>query len=349
MIGLDIGGANLKAWHSSRLAIHESFALWKSPELLSSRLRGLLDSMPPAERVLVTMTGELADCYTTKREGVTAICQAVVEASGSWSPVAQVEFWQTTGGFVDQARAVAEPLLTAASNWHALASMTGVLFPHDDLLLVDIGSTTTDLIPVNRGRVAAVGRTDLTRLAAGELVYTGVRRTSLCAVLPVFEGELAAWGRVSIPVSSELFATSQDVHLLLGHLEEDASFCETADGRPATKAFAAARIARQWCSDDLELTPADVRSLAQAAAASQRSQITQAAGRVLIREGGSSRKLVLAGEGEFVGREVARELGFAEEKIISLKQHWTAAGSEAACARALVELARHQGAAIFQR
>jgi len=41
-----------------------------------------------------------------------------------------------------------------------------------DALLVDIGSTTTDLVAVHNGRVQATGRSDFERLISGELVYT---------------------------------------------------------------------------------------------------------------------------------------------------------------------------------
>ena len=53
---------------------------------------------------------------------------------------------------------------------------------HPDALLIDVGSTTADVVPIVAGRVAATGRNDLERLQAGELVYTGVLRTNLAAI-----------------------------------------------------------------------------------------------------------------------------------------------------------------------
>ncbi|QDV29147.1 Hydantoinase/oxoprolinase [Planctopirus ephydatiae] len=339
IVGLDIGGANLKAWHAAGQALAIPFALWKSPRQLSGQIAAMLQQLPVADRVAVTMTGELADCFATRTEGVEFIVCAVEQAVRSVLPDSIMQFWQTHGKFVTPGDAMASPLLTAASNWQALASMVGLLFPQDDLLLLDIGSTTTDLIPILQGQVSAGGRTDLERLAASELVYTGVRRTVVCHMLPSFQGELDRYGHVSIPLSSELFATSLDVYLLLGSIEEDPENCETADGRPATKEFAEARLARQICSDQSELTTHDMIKLAMAAASAQRQQIVQATRRVIDCASRPIKKIVLSGSGEFLGRQVAVQAGFQSDKILSLKDYWTTAGSEVACARALVELA----------
>ena len=49
---------------------------------------------------------------------------------------------------------------------------------------MDIGSTTTDLVPLVAGAVAAVGEDDAGRLAAGELAYTGLTRSFVMAMAP---------------------------------------------------------------------------------------------------------------------------------------------------------------------
>src|SRR4051812_47048682 len=79
-LGLDIGGANLKAAHSDGSARTVPFALWKHPERLADELRQLSATMPAYQRVGVTMTGELCDCFATKSDGVRAILQAVNDA-----------------------------------------------------------------------------------------------------------------------------------------------------------------------------------------------------------------------------------------------------------------------------
>jgi len=79
VLGLDIGGANLKAAHSEWRRAHVAFALWKHPERLAEELGRLGAAMPAHDRLAVTMTGELCDCFATRREGVRAILQSVQE------------------------------------------------------------------------------------------------------------------------------------------------------------------------------------------------------------------------------------------------------------------------------
>ena len=128
---------------------------------------------------------------------------------------------------------------------------------HPDALLIDVGSTTADVIPIAGGRVAATGRNDLERLLAGELVYTGVLRTNLAAIAPRVPVR-GGW----CPVSSEYFAISADVHLVLGHLAPEAYDCPTPDGRPATVEFARERIARLVCADAEQLDGDEIDAIA---------------------------------------------------------------------------------------
>ena len=116
----------------------------------------------------------------------------------------------------DIAEALATPELAAASNWHALASFACRFLPERTGLLIDIGSTTTDIIPLVQGRVAALGCNDMQRLVSRELVYRGVGRTPICAMmstLPV--------NRKSCPTAAEVFATAADAYVLTGDLIED--------------------------------------------------------------------------------------------------------------------------------
>src|SRR4029077_6920769 len=117
------------------------------------------------------------------------------------------------------------------------ARVVGRLFP--DCLLIDVGSTTTDIIPIVAGRPATSSRTDLDRLREGELVYTGALRTpggAIASVVPVR-------GR-AVAVSAEGFALAGDVHLWRGELAPGDYSVPSPDGRPATNAFAGERLAR---------------------------------------------------------------------------------------------------------
>src|SRR5215210_5003862 len=124
-IALDIGGANIKAAHTSGRARVLPFALWKRPEELPRVLTSLASTFPPADRVAVTMTAELCDCYSTKAEGVKDILDAVARAFRG----RQIRVWGTDERFHDVADLLAAPELAAAANWLALATLAARLLP----------------------------------------------------------------------------------------------------------------------------------------------------------------------------------------------------------------------------
>ena len=262
ILGLDIGGANIKAATADGESGSVAFPLWRAPQELTAKLRSLrlLQNSHP-DLIALTMTGELADCFATKSEGVRRIVESVEAAY----PGLPVRVWLTSGEFAEPADAVELWNLAAAGNWHALATWSARAVPSGAGLLIDIGSTTTDLIPLLDGQPGMSGRTDLERLQAGELVYTGVRRTPVCALANAVplrrsdsDGELD-----QIPLAAEFFATALDVHLLTGDTAEDAADCDTADGRPATREWAANRLAHQLCCDSTELELWQLREIAE--------------------------------------------------------------------------------------
>ncbi|MCA9016956.1 MAG: hypothetical protein KDA77_16610, partial [Planctomycetaceae bacterium] len=135
VIGLDIGGANLKSADCDGRANAVAFELWKTPELLAQALQELLKEYQRPDLVAVTMTGELADCYPTKAAGVEQILVAVQQAVLP----APVVVWQTGAEFLTTDLAREFPLLVAAANWHAQATWLGRMIPDQCGILIDIG------------------------------------------------------------------------------------------------------------------------------------------------------------------------------------------------------------------
>ena len=225
------------------------------------------------------------------------------------------------------AEARARPLEVAAANWVASALAVGAR--HPDALMLDVGSTTADVIPVEGGRVAAAGRNDLDRLLAGELVYSGVLRTNLATIAP----RVPVRGRWC-PVSSELFAISADVHLILGHLTAEDYTCPTPDGRAASVECARERVARLVCADVEQLEPGEVDAIAAFLHAEQVRQIEAAGRQVGTRVADGATPVVTFGAGAFLGRAAAERLG---RPVVEMP--WSAAERDAAPAAALAELA----------
>jgi probable H4MPT-linked C1 transfer pathway protein len=159
-------------------------------------------------------------------------------------------------------------------------------------------------------------RRDPERLTAGELVYTGVRRTPLCALL-------------GTGGAAEFFATTHDVYLLLESIPEDAADTDTADGRPATRDGAHGRLARMLCGDAETITRSATLALAKRLSLIQKQAIDRAARRHEFRT------LILSGIGEFLAREVFADFA---GPIISLTERLGPERSAAACAVAVAVL-----------
>ena len=326
VLGLDVGGANLKAAHTNGAARSRPFALWKDPSGLPDALRGFIAEMPPADLLAVTMTGELCDCFESKRQGVNAILDAV-EAASAGKPI---RVWRTDGRFLDVVAVRRAPLMAAAANWLALATFAGRYAPKGPALLIDIGSTTTDIVSLQDGRPMPKGRTDPERMRSGELVYTGVRRTPLCAIM-------------GTGGAAELFATTLDVYLLLGWITEDAADHNTADGRPATKAAAHARLARMLCADLETSTIEEREKLVNIVLLKQVTSLQWAVERVAGRLREPPRTVIVAGEGEFLVLPVLKEQkAIPPCPVVRLLETLGAEISRAACAHAVAVLAAEE-------
>ncbi len=132
-------------------------------------------------------------------------------------------------------------LSSAAANWLASADYLRAEYP--DAVLLDIGSTTADIIPLMRF-ASMKGLTDLLRLQKGYLIYTGMLRGNIATLL-----QSVMLDRVLTPVSSEYFAISADAHLVLGHITPAQYTCDTPDKKEKTKKAALRRLARVVCAD----------------------------------------------------------------------------------------------------
>jgi probable H4MPT-linked C1 transfer pathway protein len=282
------------------------FALWKQPDRLPAALAELVGQFPDAVEFAVTMTGELCDCFETKRQGVNAILDAVLNVSRS----RPVRVWSTDGAFVNVEEARRDHLKVAAANWHATATFAGRYVPSGPAILVDVGSTTTDVIPILDGRPVPQGLTDYVRLYTFELVYTGVRRTPLCTILG-FNG------------AAELFATTLDAYLLLGLIPEDPTDCDTADGRPATRPYARARVSRMLGGDAEVISEDTTTSIAEGVYEQQCDRLHYAVEHAMSRlervmhDREIEPTLILSGAGEFLARHALRHRGTDQDRSLT--------------------------------
>src|SRR6266581_3902897 len=318
VVGWDIGGAHLKAARAEHGRIVDAVQV-ASPlrlglEALEQAFARAKPKMGRADRHICTMTGELADTFASRTEGVV--------------------LYAGRAGFIAPQAAVRHAEDIASANWHATAALLAKL--PGTALLIDMGSTTTDIVPVTAGVIAARGSTDAERLACGELVYTGLVRSFVMAI-----AERAPVAGSWTPLVAENFANMADVYRLLENLADGVDQMPTADGRPKTLAASRARLARMVGRDVAD--GQDWTLLARWFAEAQIRTITDAALLVVSRgELPGEAPIVAAGIGGAIIGEVARRLGrtcVGFESLLDVAPHARAAASHCAPAAALALLA----------
>ncbi len=314
VLGWDIGGVNTKAARVESApegpvglrALSEPYELQRAAGALGPTLSRLAQRLLRGDRAgahAVTMTAELSQFFRTKREGVGFVLDAVQSAF----PDDPVLVYTVGGDYISPGEARRRPLEVAASNWAATAALVARFEP--EALMIDTGSTTTDIIPISGGRVRANGRTDPARLQSGELVYTGTVRTpaeALVQAVPLPGGVTA--------VSAEGFALIGDALVWLGRLDPDSYAAPTPDGRPATREFAGERLARLVCADRDMLGDTAIDRIASALAEAQICRIVAGIDAVRARWPSITRAVV-AGLGAFIASEAAERGGLT---VISL-------------------------------
>lgn len=303
-LGWDLGGAHLKAVEvigAGRVArvVQVPCPLWQGLERLEEAIDGVLALVGRGSlRHAVTMTGELADLFEDRASGVATLIGVVRRRL----PEARLLIYAGPKGFLEPDAALDASDLVASANWMAAGQFVATRVPAG--LLVDLGSTTADLVPFSGEVVKARGYSDHERLEQEELVYTGAVRTPLLALarrVP-FAG---AW----VPLMAEHFATTADVYRLTGELPEHADLHASADGRDKGIAASARRIARMVGMDAGAADLSAWRRLAGFFAEAQIRALADACERILSRgELPADAPLVGAGVGRFVVERLAQRL-----------------------------------------
>jgi probable H4MPT-linked C1 transfer pathway protein len=303
VIGWDLGGANVKraSIADGRVASVVQIPCPILPERrkFDAAIEAALPLIALPASHAVTMTGELSDVFSDRAEGVAYLVDLMVRTVGAQTLL----IYAGEDGFLAPEEAKRRSLEVASANWHATATL--VARHHADALIVDAGTTTTDLIPIKAGKLAARGATDAERLTEGELLYTGVVRTPVMAVahFAPFKGRVQR-------IAAERFATMADVWRLAGDLPEDADPYPAADQRGKTREQSAARLARMLGRDASEAELAEWIALAQYFADCQLAEIEHAARGLAARDAlPPSAPVIGAGCGRFIAKQLAELLG----------------------------------------
>ena len=303
--GFDIGGANTDVAvvdfdeSGNIIEVETDFVylhMWMKNDELSDALIELLGTgVDQIDGVGVSMPAELVDAYKTKKEGVIDISKKSYDTFNV--PVGFVGL----DGIIELSKVLDNPMIVAAANWIATAPLAAKI--DQNCILIDIGSTTTDIIPIKNGKECAVGRSDLERLKTGELVYSGTLRTNVAALI-----EKIPMDGALLRIASELFAVTADIQMILGNINEEEYSCDTMDGAGKSVEESMRRLSRVVCGDMDVLSPDEIKSMAEYIYSAQVSKISEAL--LEVSEGNNLSKVVTTGLGmDILGARVCELAG----------------------------------------
>ncbi|ENN96704.1 hypothetical protein J422_00621 [Methanocaldococcus villosus KIN24-T80] len=297
MLGIDIGGANTKIVDiDNNKVYHIYFPIWKMKDRLVDLLKDFSD-----DKVALVMTAELADCYKTKREGVEDILNKV------GSVFKEVYVLDVDGNFLTLDEAKRNYLKVSASNWMASAKFISKFY--DNCIFIDMGSTTTDIIPIKDKKILAK-KTDLERLMENQLLYVGALRTNLSFLTNrvLFRGK-------ETNISSEYFAITADICRILGKIDENDYSCETPDGGGKDLESCYIRLARVLCADIEMVSKDELYSLAEQFYNKILNLIRENVNKVASRYG--IKDVVICGQGEDIIKDALKDYN-----VISIKEKY---------------------------
>jgi len=322
ILGFDIGGANIKVVKLKFVrnkreieVLREYFPLWlKGRNDLENKLQELRSKLLPDEDnyiIITCMTAELCDIYDDKSDGVLHVVNSVenvfYDSKGNY-------YVNVHGKLITYDDVVNNPLQIAAANWAASVWLIERLCKN--CILIDIGSTTTTIIPVINGKAHILGFNDPDKIKYGEILYIGTLRTNIVEFI-----DKVPYKGFLIDICRERFSTIADVHLILGNISENEYTTETADGKGKSFEECIRRLCRIVCSSTELMNIYEVIELARYIYEVQLFKLTQVVYQIRSRIASMGINpdefiLVSAGIGEFIVKEIGRRIKF--KKVVSI-------------------------------
>ena len=235
IIGWDIGGAHIKAakidFKKKSLKTKQIYSpVWKNINNLKKSISYIKKKLGNCDYHVITMTAELSDIFHDRKSGVKHIVKISSEVLENYK-----FFFYSKKGILEKKKTFKETLNLESMNWHATASYISNFF--SNCILVDIGSTTTDIIPIKNKKIICKGKNDYERLKFNELIYMGVLRTPITAI------------KKNENLINENFSNLSDVYRIINKIPKKFDLLPTQDNESKNIHNSARRVARVFGKD----------------------------------------------------------------------------------------------------
>ena len=300
-LGLDIGGAHVKAVgvdESQKVCFifYEKCPVWESFFLLRQTLEKLLKTLGTNNTIFgITITAELSDCFKNRKYGAKQIFKLCLDLN--------IDFYffsSKTQNFKKKINYID----ICSMNW--LATGKYLKDRINEGVIIDFGSTTTDLVVIKNKKVINKYFTDYERINNFELIYTGLTRTPLFAL-----SEKIILGNKSYYLIPEFFSSTADLYRVNKTLKKNLDLYDTSDKRSKTQLSSLRRISRNFGIDldkqNIVLMNQLVKNLIEV----QKKFIFNSLNKLIkINNINSKLPLILCGIGQDILEQSAKDFGY---------------------------------------
>ena len=241
-IGWDIGGAHTKytiSFKSKDIVecriIH--CELWKSLSKLDDIIQNVNSKYKEKFNIinLITMSAEMCDIFPSRAKGVKSILSLFEKRDFINHIYAKDNKILNLEGFKEYSSC-------ESTNWMVIAEYLKNI--EKNMVAIDIGSTTTDLVLVKDHVCINTRYDDYSGLNTKELLYTGVLRTPIYSVT-----NSIILNKKTYNIIPENFTTMSDIYRLLNIIKNKSDYTNTADGRSKSIKDTLHRISRVFGFD----------------------------------------------------------------------------------------------------
>ena len=237
-LGLDIGGAHIKvvglnATRQIVLVKYMKCYFWNKSEDFLTFVKQINKYINKQTLIGITMTAELCDSFKTRKQGFDVVSRYCKELKNDF-------FFYSLGKspFIKKA----EYKNVVSMNWHAIGSY--VSHEITNCIIIDFGSTTTDLICIKNKKIKNIHFDDFSRLNNSELLYSGLVRTPIFSII----NEVKIDDK-TFKIIPEFFSNMGDIYRISYSQELCHDIDDTADLRSKSYINSLCRVSRNFGID----------------------------------------------------------------------------------------------------